>query len=298
MKVVYGHTDSIYVQVDTVEKAQGAIEHINNEVRKKFPNVLGLDEHPVVLEFEKFYSSLGVGITKNRNAGLVSWQDGVWLDEPKFAMTGFSAKKISETKFAKGIQQEVLRMWVEQKSFDEINSHLQKKYNDALTGNVEFESLIKRRRFNIEKFMLKCPCKKQMSAFKLNNGDDLIQGLYCSKCGEPRTSFTTRDGKKPTYSEGNAAIMFSIQNGLLGEDIDSYVFLKVEPVGFYTHPITGKKIEGHYVARRTYDDLREYTPNYAHYAEQVLKKAKPVYDAMGWDTLKIKNKKQTLEEWF
>ena len=60
MKVVYGHTDSIYVQVDSVEKAQGAIEHINNEVRKKFPNVLDLDEHPVVLEFEKFYSSLVV----------------------------------------------------------------------------------------------------------------------------------------------------------------------------------------------------------------------------------------------
>mgnify|MGYP002624784919 CR=1 FL=1 len=72
MKVVYGHTDSIYVQIDSVEKAQEAIEHINKEVRKKFPNVLGLEEHPVVLEFEKFYSSLGVGNTKNRNAGLVS----------------------------------------------------------------------------------------------------------------------------------------------------------------------------------------------------------------------------------
>ncbi len=298
MKVVYGHTDSIYVQIDSVEKAQEAIEHINNEVRKKFPNVLGLEEHPVVLEFEKFYSSLGVGNTKNRNAGLVSWLDGVWLDEPKFAMTGFSAKKISETKFAKGIQEEVLRMWVEQKSFDEITTHLRKKYEDALNGNVDFESLIKRRRFNIDKFMLKCKCKKQVSAFRLNNGDELIQGLYCSKCGEPRTSFTTKEGKKPTYSEGNAAIMFSIQNGLLEEDIDSYVFLKVEPVGFYTHPITGKKIEGNYVARRTYDELREYTPNYAHYAEQVLKKAKPVYEAMGWDLLQIKNKKQTLEEWF
>ena len=241
MKVVYGHTDSIYVQIDSVEKAQEAIEHINNEVRKKFPNVLGLEEHPVVLEFEKFYSSLGVGNTKNRNAGLVSWLDGVWLDEPKFAMTGFSAKKISETKFAKGIQEEVLRMWVEQKSFDEITTHLRKKYEDALNGNVDFQSLIKRRRFNIDKFMLKCKCKKQVSAFRLNNGDELIQGLYCSKCGEPRTSFTTKEGKKPTYSEGNAAIMFSIQNGLLEEDIDSYVFLKVEPVGFYTHPITDRK---------------------------------------------------------
>ena len=298
MKVVYGHTDSIYVQIDSVEKAQEAVKHINNEVCKRFPNVLGLEEHPVVLEFEKFYSCLGVGNTKNRNAGLVSWLDGVWLDEPKFAMTGFSAKKISETKFAKGIQQEVLEMWVHQKSFDEITTHLREKYQSALKGNLDFESLIKRRRFEKDKFILKCECKKRISAFRLVNGGDLIKGVYCPRCGEPRTSFTTKEGKKPTYSEGNAAIMFSIQNGLLTEDIDSYVFLKVEPAGFYTHPITGKKIEATYVARQTYEELREYTPDYAHYAEQVLKKAKPVYEAMGWDILQIKNKKEALEEWF
>ena len=39
-------------------------------------------------------------------------------------------------------------------------------------------------------------------------------------------------------------------------------------------------------------------PDYEHYAEQVLKKAKPVYEAMGWDLLQIKSKKEALEEWF
>ena len=69
MKVVYGHTDSIYVQIDSVEKAQGAIKEIEASVREHFPNILGLQEHPVVLEFEKYFDALGVGTVKNRNAG-------------------------------------------------------------------------------------------------------------------------------------------------------------------------------------------------------------------------------------
>ena len=40
MKVVYGHTDSIYVQIDSVEQAQTAIKQIESKVREHFPNVL------------------------------------------------------------------------------------------------------------------------------------------------------------------------------------------------------------------------------------------------------------------
>ena len=52
MEVVYGHTDSIYCKVDSVEQAEEIVVKLNEEVRKIFPNVLGLKEHPVVLEFE------------------------------------------------------------------------------------------------------------------------------------------------------------------------------------------------------------------------------------------------------
>ena len=101
MDVVYGHTDSIYVKIDSVEQAQEIVEEINEHVKTKFPNVLGLKEHPVSLEFEKYYQTLGVGTTKNRNAGLISWKDGNWLKEPEFIMTGFTAKRVSITPLAK-----------------------------------------------------------------------------------------------------------------------------------------------------------------------------------------------------
>ena len=98
MKVVYGHTDSIYVQIDSVEKAQEAIKEIEASVREHFPNVLGLNEHPVVLEFEKYYNALGVGTVKNRNAGMITWEDGNWLDDGGWTKYNPDAPNVKQTK--------------------------------------------------------------------------------------------------------------------------------------------------------------------------------------------------------
>ena len=120
MKVVYGHTDSIYCTVDSVAQAENVLEELNEHVRSYFPNLLELNEHPVVIEFEKYFESLGVGATKNRNAGLITWKDGKFLDEKEFVMTGFTAKRLSETKLTKDTQLAVLNMWVENNTEQEI----------------------------------------------------------------------------------------------------------------------------------------------------------------------------------
>ena len=122
MKVVYGHTDSIYVKIpDSV--GETFIEHtrieLNDHVRSKFPNLLGLKEHPINIEWEKLYETLGVGLTKNRNAGLINWKDGEHLDEPEFVMTGFTAKRMSITPLEKEVQLKILRMWVEKEPKEE-----------------------------------------------------------------------------------------------------------------------------------------------------------------------------------
>ena len=57
MKVVYAHTDSIYIPIDNINKAKKVCNELNNHVRESFPNVLGLENHPVTLEFEKYYES-------------------------------------------------------------------------------------------------------------------------------------------------------------------------------------------------------------------------------------------------
>jgi DNA polymerase elongation subunit (family B) len=161
MKVVYGHTDSIYVEMP-MNRAEETLALLNNHVRGLFPNLLGLKEHPVTLEFEKYYESLGVGITKNRNAGLISWKDGVTLDEPEFVMTGFAAKRVAITQLAKDIQLTVLKMWVEQKSEQEITNYLKTEYNKVLNGEIDIKNITNRSRFKPERVRYKCNyCSKE-----------------------------------------------------------------------------------------------------------------------------------------
>ena len=120
---------------------------------------------------------MGVGTTKNRNAGLVSWEDGEWLEEPKFTMTGFTAKRVSETKLAKEVQTNVLKMWVEQKDMKEINKYLHEKYNDVINGKIENKEIIKRSRLRKERFEVKCPeCGKQ------HHLNECLKIKWCDRC--------------------------------------------------------------------------------------------------------------------
>lgn len=305
MKVVYGHTDSIYVQIDSVEKAQEAIKDIEASVREHFPNVLGLDNHPVVLEFEKYYSALGVGTTKNRNAGLVSWEDGVWLDKPKFSMTGFTAKRVSETKLSKEVQTDALKWWVSNESQQVINAKLHRIYNEVLSGEYPLENLIKRSRLRKNRTTVKCNNYQQGSSWKkkgtfCNQTYPLSKvPAHCEKCSNPSKNFTTLEGKKPTIGSGIAGVVKGWEEGK--EFDDSYLFLKVKgQYGTYTNPLTKEKKIVEYMAGITYEDLENYTPDWAHYAEQVVKKAEPIYKAMNWDISSIRNGRiqKTLEEWF
>ena len=49
-----------------------------------------------------------------------------------------------------------------------------------------------------------------------------------------------------------------------------------------------------------YEDFNNYIPNYKHYAEEVINKAKPIYKAMEWDISSIRTGKlqMKLDEWW
>tara|TARA_R100000995_G_C3471718_1_gene118689 strand:+ start:547 stop:1428 length:882 start_codon:yes stop_codon:yes gene_type:complete len=293
MKVVYGHTDSIYVQIDSVETAEIAIKEIEASVREHFPNVMGLDEHPVQLEFEKYFSALGVGTTKNRNAGLVSWEDGEWLDKPKFTMTGFTAKRVSETKLAKSVQTEVLTMWVNQCSLHEINKYLHSIYCNVREGKLEPSEVIKRSRLRANRFTVKCPeCKTKYSIrenFK-----------WCGKCGKDSKYFTTLEGKKPTFGSGIAGILYGWQKKNMEFD-DSYLFVKVKHVNdSFRNPLTHEMKQVEYVSGTTYADFDGYLIDWDHYAQEVVRKAEPIYKAMDWDISSIRTGKiqKKLDDWW
>lgn len=299
MKVVYGHTDSIYVQIDSVETAQKAIKEIETEVRKHFPNVLGLKQHPVVLEFEKFYSALGVGTTKNRNAGLITWDDGKWLDEPKFTMTGFTAKRVSETKLAKEVQTNTLKMWVEGKTQAQLIGFLHDEYKKILNNEMPLNYLIKRSRLRNNRFLVKCPSKGCNSQYHLKECLNLEHSV-CKKCATPTKDFVTLDGKKPSIGSGIAGVIYAWEKYDTDFD-DSYLYLKVKNVnGFYTNPLSKERRKVEYLSGITEQDFEGYSVDVEHYAEQVMKKAEPVFKAMGWDLSAIRTGKiqSNLDEWW
>ena len=294
MKVVYGHTDSIYVKIDSIDKAKQAVEEINSHVRKAFPNILGLAEHPVNLEFEKYFSSLGVGATKNRNAGLISWKDGYPLDTPEFTMTGFTAKRISENVLGRDIQISTLKMWLDGKSQKTINSYLYEKYRSVINGKISINSIIKRSRLKVERFEVKCQsCNKK---YKIENCYPI---QFCEKCGKGKNTFVTTKGKKPTFGEGVAGILYGREKLDMQYD-DSYLYMKIQSNDRFTHPLTDESKQVEYYAGSTYEDFDNVTPDWRHYANQVIKKAEPIYKAMGWNTDSIRTGtiQTSFEDWW
>ena len=312
MKVVYGHTDSIYVDIEdnNIETAEKTLKILNEHVREAFPNVMGLEEHPVTLEFEKYFRTLGVGATKNRNAGLITWKDGEFLDEEEFVMTGFTAKRVSLTKLAKDVQLTVLRMWVEGKSEQKIVSFLNKKYNDVMNGQIPLTDILQRSRYREERFKVVCKtCNpharfdKAWSNVKGVSVFDLMDNGGClDDSGELmiHNNFVTIGGKRPTFGAGVEGVLFSYEQGYETID-DTYLYLRIKDcTQTYRHPITRTFVKPNYVSRLTADEFDEFTPDWSHYAESVVKKAEPIFRAMGWDVMQIKKdtKQSSLEEWF
>jgi len=298
MKVVYGHTDSIYVKMP-MERAEETLALLNNHVRGKFPNLLGLETHPVNLEFEKYYHSLGVGTTKNRNAGLISWKDGKQLSELEFVMTGFTAKRLSITKLARETQMSVLKMWVGEYTEQQITSMLKEAYNLVLNGGIDRDYISNRSRYRSERLTYKCKhCDKK---YLLEEACKLHSEGYCSKCGKD-IDLVTLEGKKPSIGSGIEGVIWNNQTQQ-NEIDDSYVSIRVaddlkRPT--YINPVTGVRKRPTYISANTKEELLKYTPDWAHYAESILKKAEPIYKAMGWnlDPIKRDNNQKSLDDWW
>ena len=147
-KVIYGHTDSIFVQVKDVEDAQNLRHILNMYISQE------IFREPVELEFEKFASKFFLAAKKNRYCGWLSWKDGEYLDEEKFMVMGFEMKKSNETKLAKEFQETLLKMVSKGKTHKEIIDYCNKIYAKVVKGQVELREISKRSRLrrNLEDY--------------------------------------------------------------------------------------------------------------------------------------------------
>lgn len=288
-----------------MSKAQETVDLLNNHVRKIFPNLLELDKHPVKLEFEKYFSSLGVGKTKNRNAGLISWKDGEHLENEEFIMTGFAAKRQSITPLAKNIQLAILKKWVYQVSEEKISEWLNEEYNKVMSGKLDINLFINRSRYRQERLTYMCSsCNKKYiwnAVVELRESQSDSMNNFCKECGQT-LELLTLEGKRPSVSAGVEGLLWHNQNHT--EQIeDSYLYMRVQDNPnrvSYMQPITGQYKRPNYVSYSTREEIIQHTPDYKHYADSIIKKAEPIYKAMNWDlsAINIDRNQKTLLEWW
>ena len=258
MKVVYGHTDSIYIQVPDVQKATEVCNTLNDYVQDIFPNVLGLEPHPVQLEFEKFYSGFGVGTTKNRNAGFLKWKDGKYLEEEEFVATGFSMKRISASPISRKFQTDMLKMWANQEKEHVMVDIGNKLYNKIAKGKVPISDIIRRGRI-----------KRELEEYK-------------------------------SIAGGIAGVCYYNQHiNPMNPIIDSYIYIQCAQINGPQYVLlpNGKERKASYVSFKEIKELTDdYIIDWHIYAENiVIKKAKPIFDAMGWDMNRLRKDENQLE---
>tara|TARA_R110000824_G_scaffold18230_6_gene72583 strand:- start:1025 stop:1951 length:927 start_codon:yes stop_codon:yes gene_type:complete len=308
MKVVYAHTDSLYVPVPSIEKAQEVREILNTHIQENvFPNVMGLENHPMDLEFEKYYSVLGVGATKNRNAGFINWKDGVHLQKEEFVCTGFTLKRIAESKIGKEIQKEALQMWITQKTQDEIISYVSEIYHKVREGKVSPSDLTKRSRVRKERLTLKCGCRKTYDLDHIRGLLNRVPDAICEKdrCNRLLKNCRTTKDKRPAYGGGFAGVLYYNEHVKPKDKLnDSFYHIRCKfkpPQSLLYTNWNGEEKSASYIAVRNLSELSDYEPDWNFLAEgEVIKKVTPIFDAMGWDIelLKKDNKQKTLDEWF
>tara|TARA_R110002167_G_scaffold65864_6_gene186389 strand:+ start:3323 stop:4249 length:927 start_codon:yes stop_codon:yes gene_type:complete len=308
MKVVYAHTDSLYVPVPSIEKAQEIREILNKHIQENvFPNLMGLEDHPMDLEFEKYYSVLGVGATRNKNAGYINWKDGVYLSEPEFFATGFSLKRIAESKIGKEVQKTTVEMWINQKTEEEIVTYVKGMYNDVLNGRVKKLDLVKRSRVRQNRLIVKCKCKKRYTVDYISKLLSIVPDSLCEgdRCNSKLKNCKTIEDKRPTFGGGFAGVLYYNEHVKPTDKIaDSFYHMKcifkTNQSLTFTNWNGDEKTAG-YIAVKNLEELKVFEPDWTFLAEaEVLKKVKPVFEAMEWDTFQIKidDRQKSLDEWF
>ena len=87
---------------------------------------------------------------------------------------------------------------------------------------------------------------------------------------------------------------------------DSYIYIRVadDPVRpTYVNPVSGVSKRPTYLAASSLVDLKKhcvFSPDWRHYSDSIIKKAEPIYKAMGWDLTPISEdvNQSSLNEWW
>ena len=154
-KVLYGHTDSIFVALgddltaeECAEKAEYLSKHLTDIVQKE------LQSNAVVVEAEMIMDRFFLP-RRNRYAGRVIWQPGsgetpfdigkLPVDD-RIKMQGLEAKHTNTAKIGRDIQINAIKMIWDEKEAEEVLSYLQNFIKDIKDNKVDSQDMVARAR--------------------------------------------------------------------------------------------------------------------------------------------------------
>ena len=216
-------------------------------------------------------------------------------------------KRISETTLGREVQETVLKMWASEKSEREIVDYLQLKYNDVMNANIPLADITNRSRVRGNRMKVKLSCGHINTFGELiENGSNCKEEILDEYTGELRSCGgadpMTLEGKRPTIGSGIMGVLFYNSMNCDNEIDDSFVYVKVRPYAknSFFHPLKQGLIQTTYVSAHEIKELEHYDIDWMHYANVVVKKATPIFKAMGWSIEQIRRdlKQKTLEDWF
>jgi len=127
-KVIYGHTDSVFVQVE------GGVE-----VALPLNESLNRDMAPIIVEYEKHCERILLK-AKNRYAGKVIWTEGKYHD-PDYYVKGIEVIQARMPKTMKEVMQATLNAMLDGRSVNSLNDELSDYITEVVKGNVNAQDL-------------------------------------------------------------------------------------------------------------------------------------------------------------
>lgn len=140
IEVIYGDTDSVYYVsslTDFVLNTTKICDVINSELKNILINEYGCqpDNYHIRVSFESFYSKFVLlKDTKKRYFGNLTWYKGQACDIIK--SKGIEIRRGDWCPLAKQVQTEVIKMFLQQATFQQIQQYLQHIKQSLLSGQV------------------------------------------------------------------------------------------------------------------------------------------------------------------
>jgi DNA polymerase elongation subunit (family B) len=280
-KVVFGHTDSIFVTMPkewTKEKvldesqrlAKTLTTHVQKEVRSD----------KVVVELEAIMDRFFIA-KKNRYAGRKVWDDKKGFkvmeydinEDPwaRIKMSGFEAKHTNTAPVGRDIQIESLKDIFDGVPENRIRRRARKLVREVISGEIDKEMLVANAKVG-----------KHLPHHLNWHGEET--DCDCGSCPAPKTGDESQDEDACYVDNFWISKMSKWYNSTICSN-DGELIQKGDSIS-WTLAIDGPTgiPAGGYVAFRDIDEINEYVLDYEALAERhVRKKMENIYSGMGWD---------------